>query len=178
MNPQVTLSDDTYADLQKLAEPFVDKTPEDVIIRLIQGVKAGGQPATPAKGAKEFGANAPHLGHTKMLVAKLNGVPIEQANWNRLLDSVILEAAKTLQNPQKLRELIIVNAVEGPKDKHGYRFLPAAGLSVQGQDSNGAWKAIAHLAKAMKFTVEVVFVWLQNPKAANPGETGRLSVAP
>lgn len=179
MVPLVDLSEPTYQQLQKLAEPFVDKTPEDVIIKLIHSYVGGSQTATApiSSGPKEYGIGAaPNLGHTKVLSAELNGVALQNANWNRLLDQVILQAANKLKDVKALKELIVVNSVEGKKEDQGYRFLSAAGVSVQGQDSNGAWKAVAHLAKAAKFSVQVVFVWYDNPKAANPGRTGKLTI--
>ena len=177
MNPQIDLTQSTFAELQKLAEPFVDNTPEDVIVKLIKAFK-GVSHSTSALpvGPKDYSGLVPNLGHTKVLSAKVNGVPLDQPNWNRFLDRLILEAAKKVPDPRALKDLIVVNCVVGTKDDQGYHFLPAAGLSVQGQDSNGAWKGITHLAKAMKFSVEVVFIWLDNPKAANPGQTGKLTI--
>jgi len=177
LNPQIDLTQSTYADLQSLAEPFVDKTPEDVIVKLIHAYKGEKTPISPS-GPKDYSGLVTNLGHSKVLSARLNGVQMEQPNWNRFLDHVILEAAKKLKNPRALKDLIVVNCVEGQKEDQGYHFLAAAGLSVQGQDSNGAWKGVAHLAAAMKFSIEVVFVWLDNPKAANPGQTGKLTVIP
>jgi hypothetical protein len=181
MVPLVDLSEPTYQQLQKLAEPFVDKTPEDVIIKLIHNYVGGSQlgAVSASPGTKEYGIGAaPNLGHTKILSADLNGVALKNTNWNRLLDAVILQAAKKLKDVKALRELIVVNCVEGQKDDQGYRYLSSAGVSVQGQDSNGAWKGVAHLAKALKFPIQVVFVWYDNPKAANPGQTGKLTISP
>ena len=173
--PQIDLSQATFLELQRLAEPFVDKTPEDVIVKLIHAFK-GTTPKNSPAGPKDYSGLVTNLGHTKVLSARLNGVEMEQPNWNRFLDCVILEAAKKLKNPRALKDMIVVNCVEGKKEDQGYHFLETAGVSVQGQDSNGAWKGVAHLAAAMKFAVEVVFVWLDNPKAANPGQTGKLTV--
>lgn len=179
MNPQIDLTQSTYSQLQDLAEPFVDKSPEDVIRKLIDAYKSQAPSGSEtANGPKDFTGITPNLGHTKLLAARLNGISMEQPNWNRFLDHVILEAAKKLKNPKALKDLIVVNCVEGKKEDQGYHFLSAAGLSVQGQDSNGAWKGIEHLAKAVKFYVDVVFIWSDTPKAANPNQTGRLSVVP
>jgi hypothetical protein len=179
MARQIDVSQQTYAELEELAEPFIDKTPEDVIRKLLHAYKGTKPPSTAPPGKpREFGGMTPNLGHTKLLTARLNGVSMDQPNWNRFLDHVISEAAKKLKSPKALKDLIVINCIEGKKEEHGYHFLPAAGLSVQGQDSNGAWKGIAHLAKAMKFHVDVVFIWLDTPKAANPNQTGRLEVVP
>lgn len=180
MVPLVDLSESTYQQLQKLAEPFVDKNPEDVIIKLIHyyGTPSlqGSSPPSPI-GPQEYGIGAPpDLSHTKILSVELNGVPLQNTNWNRLLDAVIVQAAHKLKDVKAVKELIVVNSVVGRKDDQGYRFLPEAGISVQGQDSNGAWKGVLNLVKALKFSVQVIFVWYDNPKASNPGQTGKLTV--
>jgi hypothetical protein len=64
----------------------------------------------------------------------------------------------------------------GQKEDMGYRFIDAAGVSVQGQDANGAWKATAHIAKTLHMPVKVLFMWYDNEKAANPGQTGKLTL--
>jgi hypothetical protein len=45
---------------------------------------------------------------------------------------VVARAAATLNSPEKLKQIILVNYIEGegPKDK-GYRYIPEAKLSVQ-----------------------------------------------
>ncbi len=178
MNPQIDVTQRTFSELQKLAEPFVDKTPEDVIVKLIHMYKGAATGPTAPAGPKDYSGLSPNLAHTKVLSVRLNGTEMDQPNWNRLLDHIILEAGKKLQNPRALKNLIVVNCVEGKKEDQGYHFLQPVGLSVQGQDSNGAWKGVSHLAAAMKFSVEVVFVWLENSKAVNPGQTGKLTVVP
>ncbi len=191
MVPHVEVSDATYKALQNLAEPFVDKSPEDVILKLIQyfaGSKSSGvatKSNADAKGAasaqktgpREYGQGVkPDLLFTKVLSAELNGTELPKANWNSLLDETVLQAAAKLQDLNALKEILVVNFVEGRKDDQGYRYLPAAGVSVQGQAANGAWKGALHIIKAMKLPARVVFEWYDNPKAANPGKTGKFTV--
>ena len=69
-----------------------------------------------------------------------------------------MPAAAKVKGQDALKQLIIVNHVAGKKEYIGYRYIPSANVSVQGQDAVGAWKATAHILKA---------------RAAHPGE-GRL----
>jgi len=137
-----------------------------------------GAPA-PTATAKDFSdGRVPNLTHTKILSAQIGGKALGQSdtNWNRFLDRVILEAATKLNDVKALKQLIIINHVVGKKENQGYRHLPKAGISVQGQDSEAAWKAASHILKAMHMTAEVVFMWYENERAAHPGQTGRLAV--
>jgi hypothetical protein len=95
--------------------------------------------------------------------------------WNTLMFELAKIAAGKL-NPDALRQSILVNFVvgEGPKEK-GYRFIPEAGLSVQGQDANQAWRASSHLLKLLHISMHVVMAWEANDKAAYPGQTGQMN---
>jgi hypothetical protein len=48
---------------------------------------------------------------------------------------------------------------------------------VQGQDSNYAWKTIAHIVRELGLKAELTFAWYDDPKAAKPGEVGKLAVS-
>jgi len=74
-----------------------------------------------------------------------------------------------------LKKIILVNYVDGKgvQDK-GYRFIEDAKLSVQGQDSNAAWKAAFHIIKAVGMNIDVSFGWENKDKAAYPGKSGRM----
>lgn len=54
------------------------------------------------------------------------------------------------------------------------RALDGADLSVQGQDTNAAWKGVVHLSQQLGIPVDVVFLWRHKPRAAFPGTIGRL----
>ena len=62
------------------------------------------------------------------------------------------------------------------KEDNGYKWIPEAGVSVQGQESNNAWKSTYNILKTIKANVQIVFVWQDNPKAAAPGETAMINV--
>ena len=84
---------------------------------------------------------------------------------------VVARAAATLNSPEKLKQIILVNYIEGegPKDK-GYRYIPEAKLSVQLQAANATWKATIHIIKALHMNIDVVFMWENKDNAAYPGK--------
>jgi predicted TIM-barrel fold metal-dependent hydrolase len=88
---------------------------------------------------------------------------------------VVARAAATLNSPEKLKQIILVNYVEGegPKDK-GYRHIPEAKLTVQFQAANAAWKATIHIIKALHMNIDVVFMWENKDNAAYPGTIGQM----
>ncbi len=183
MTPQINVAQSLYDKLKALAEPFVD-TPETVITRCVNfyisshgaGAPKTTQPGQPS--AMSFPADAPpDLTFTRPVAIKLDGVPFEKKDlyWNALMFDIVKRAAGKLKSPDKLKQLILVNYMDGQgPEKQGYRFIPAAELSVQGQDSNAAWKAIMHIVKATGMTIDVTFLWENKDKAAHPGKTGRM----
>lgn len=70
-----------------------------------------------------------------------------------------------------------MNFVDGQKNDEGYRYLPDVGISIQGQDANGAWKAACYIAQQLGFPLTVTFVWREKEGAAFPGVTGRFTLA-
>jgi hypothetical protein len=185
MMPQINISHALMDKLKSVAEPFID-TPETVIARCVDfyiskhssgsySKTESGGPDSPALYAAEA---APDLTFTRLIAVTLDGVKYQKKDlyWNALLFDVVAKAAAKLKSPDKLRQAILVNYVEGqgPQDK-GYRHIAEAKLSVQGQDSNAAWKATMHLVKAAQLTIEVVFIWENKEKAARPGQTGRMT---
>ena len=98
-----------------------------------------------------------------------------ELNWNRLLDKAIRVAPKVLNDPKKVTTLLHINAVVGQKEDQGYRFLSDTGISVQGQDANGAWRAVYRIAKELSIPFDVEFMWLQKEGVAYAGQTGRFA---
>jgi hypothetical protein len=103
----------------------------------------------------------PDLTFTRPTAIKLDGKDYEKKDlyWNNLLFDVVARAAQKLSTDQ-LKKIILVNYVDGKgaQDK-GYRFIENAKLSVQGQDSNAAWKATFHIIKATGMSIDVSFGW-------------------
>jgi len=185
--PQINISQSLYDRIKGLAEPFVD-TPESVITRCVDlyasshgGSKAVGAPV--GNGAVSIltfpGDAAPDLTFSRILSVKLDGVALNKSSlyWNTLMYDVVAVAAKKLKSMEKLKQLILVNYVDGEgSQKQGYRYIPAAELSVQGQDANAAWKTIFHIVKSLGMKIDVVFMWENKDKALHPGERGQMTL--
>ena len=183
----VPIDDDVFSGLKRLAEPLVDDV-NSVLRRLIAAYESagGGQAGAAQKstggssssGIVEFDAASPpdllHTTPTKITLAGRLFKPTE-TYWNTLLIEVIREAAKKVPKAD-LTKLIIVNHAPGERNDTGFRYIPEAGVSVQGQDSDRSWSAIHHIAAQTGLPVEVEFRWQPNPKAAYPNGRGRFRV--
>lgn len=178
MSPHVDIAPATFTRIQKFAEPLIDDI--DSVLNKILDIAEGKQSApTPTGNLKDFsGGTPPNLTFTKLLSAEVGGkvLPKSETTWNHVLVEVIRQAAAKLNDVNVLKRLIIVNSVVGKKEDQGYRHIPEAELSVQGQDAISAWKASSHILKSMHIPSEVVFVWYDNEKAAYPNQTGKLSI--
>jgi hypothetical protein len=182
MTHAITLSPDTFAKLQKLAVPLVDTT-GSVIARRIEFYERGyaAQPAaarpTMSEARKFNPASPPDLTHTRLLAARLRGQEFvgSALKWNRLLDFALEAAVKETGKPDLVVRSSTVNAIVGQKEDMGYHLLPSAGISVQGQDANGAWRGIFQIAKTLGWSVDVEFIWHEKDGASNPGVVGRFA---
>jgi hypothetical protein len=183
--PEITIADATLARLQNHAVPLLD-TFDTVINRVFDAYEAQNgsgtvpTPPEPLDTARTFEASSPpDLTYTKVLSAKFDGSPLAKGvNWNGLLKQAVRLAKSRAKSADELKRLIIINFVPGKREGDGYEYLADADLSVQGQDANNAWRGIFHLAQQLGVSVEVMFLWRHKEKAALPGETGRLSIAP
>ena len=174
MSPQINISPATFARLQSCAEPLVDDF-ESVINKLVEHYK--NKPDAPSTSVPQTSLGAPpDLTWTKLMSAEVAGKPLAKVDWNALLIAMIEVAAKKAKPGDEVAELIVVNRVIGQKTNNGYRYIPSANVSVQGQDANSAWKGIAHIANKLNIPVKVFFKWYHNEKASKPGQTGRLSL--
>jgi hypothetical protein len=182
--PSVEISPATFSRLQAHAEPLVD-TIESVINRWGDVYEAkGGTPVPAADGGevsnvREFNPNTPpNLTHTKVLAIEFGGKPLArgEANWNGLLNTAIRAAKAKAKSSADLKKLVIVNFVEGKKSDVGYRFLSDVGLSIQGQDANGAWRGACHIAQQLGCKLKVIFIWRDKEDAAFPGLTGQFNI--
>jgi hypothetical protein len=182
MDPSINLSQPLFDELAGLAEPFVDREPQDVIKRLIDhwhssntSVRVHGLPAVDA--VRTFSAdNPPNMSFTRVKSFTMDGTPVvEKAAlyWNPILVAIVARAASKLDK-EVLKRKLAVNYLdgEGPKER-GYRFIKEAGLSVQGSDANTVWRAIYALVRAIGMSIDVEFAWEDKPGAAHPNTTGR-----
>jgi hypothetical protein len=152
---------------------------ESVINKLIDHYKMPGAPSAlpaPSSLSKPLPGPTPDLTHTKLLSAEIAGQPLKKVDWNALLIAIVEVAASKSAPGQEVAELVIANRVVGPKTNNGYRYIPSANISVQGTDTNGCWKAVAHLANKLNIPVKASYRWYDNEKAAKPNETGYLSL--
>lgn len=187
----IPIEDATFSRLQNHGEPFVD-TIDMVINRALDALDANREGKTSSsqagtvvvgstkhwQGQEEFDPSAtPNLAFTTVRSAAVDGrvLPNSESYWNSILIEVVRLAAKKLET-RAIMDLLLANHIDGQKEDGGYKFIPEAGLSIQGQDANGAWKATYYLASAIGASVEVSFVWQNTPKAARPGSLGLLKV--
>jgi hypothetical protein len=114
-----------------------------------------------------------------VLAVELRGRPLAhgQVNWNGLLNATVREAKARAKSAGELKQLVIVPFVDGQKTDEGYRYLSELGISLQGQDANGAWKAACHIAQKLGLALTATFVWREKEGSAFPGVEGRLSIA-
>jgi hypothetical protein len=174
MSPQVTISAGTFARLQRCAEPLVDDI-ESVINKLIDNFEKKPEDPTLVPTTKDYGLGSPpDLTFTKLLSAEVAGQPLKKVDWNALLIALVELAATKAKPGEEVAELVVVKHVIGEKTENGYRFIPSAGISVQGQDANYCWKGVAHIANKLNVPVKAFFRWYDNEKASKPGETGKL----
>ena len=177
----IELPDELFAKLQKLAVPFVD-TPITVIERAVRALEEGDEePSTAVSidGQRSFNPAAPpDLTFTKPRSAVLEGrrLPNSEAYWNAILFAVIREAAGRGISVEDLLALITVNSQSGRRQDNGFKFIREAGLSIQQQDANGAWRQTYVIASSIGISVQVVFAWQNNPKAAMPNAVGSFDI--
>ncbi len=183
MSPSIDLSPATFGRLQAHAVPLVD-TIESVINRMIDKFEKSastdaGEEATGQAGARVFNPDAPpDLTHAKILGVWFDGEQLGRGkdNWNGLLYTAVTAAKTRAKSENDFKNSMVVNYKDGQKDDEGYRHLPGTGISVQGQDANGAWRAVRHIARHLKCPVSVRFAWREKDGAAFPGVTGQLSI--
>ncbi|WP_342738606.1 hypothetical protein [Bradyrhizobium sp. B117] len=125
--------------------------------------------------------NAPDLTFTRPMSIELEGKTFDKGilYWNPLLFELVRMAGLKGVKGEKLKHMLLCNFVDGEADaSQGYRFIKEAGLSVQGQAANPAWKTIYHLVRTLGLSLDVVFIWDDKAKAAFPGKTGRMRYTP
>ena len=182
MGPERTISEENFKRIQRLAEPLVD-TLDTVLGRILDSYEAGADgrkiinPPTSAGAMlpieRPYPSFAPpDLTHTKVTFASVGRRALDTPTWNSLLDESVRLARRQLTDFPAVKKISLVNLMEGEKTDDGYHFLQDIGVSVQGQSANDAWRAIAHIARALGHGVQVHFFWRNKEKALRPGEGG------
>jgi hypothetical protein len=175
----IEISDQNFTRLQRHATPLVD-TIDTILERALDALDGSKTAATIENtiGPKLYDpVRAPSLTFTQITAIELCGKIFKPNQWNALLLAVVDVAFSRLQERDKLMELIHLNCVKGRKVENGYKYVEAADVSIQGADSNNAWKAISIIAIKLRIPVSVTFVWQENPKASNPGVKGRFEIS-
>jgi hypothetical protein len=185
--PTVEISDLTNSRLQAIAIPLTD-THDSVISRLLDHhaattatipkfVRPGEPIEILADGTMVFDpANPPSLAFTTCTQIVISGDQLAKGDtyWNTMMYQMIrtVQKQKGFDAKQLFSMIDIANAEMGKKEDNGYKFLPDVGLSVQGQDSNAAFRQAYSLAvlNGIKFTV--FFNWQNNEKAVYPNQRG------
>lgn len=179
--PTIPLSAPTIDRLKFHAEPLVD-TWDTVVNRALDALDASQAPkdgfSAPSLEVRSFNPAAPpNLSHTTVKSVTMNGkhfVPSE-TKWNMILIEAARMARKDM-SADKVKDVMGVNCVVGKKEEHGYKFIDDIGISIQGQDANGAWKGIFNIVTAINASIDMTFSWQDNAKAAHPGTSGRFSI--
>jgi hypothetical protein len=184
MSPSVELTPHTFKRLQAHAIPLVD-TIESVISKMIDAYETKGDTSDASseggseQEARVFNPSAPpDLTHAKILGVTFDGKKLGRGedNWNGLLNAAVRVAKAKAKSAAEFKHLMVVNHVEGEKQDEGFRPLPGTGVSVQGQDANGAWRAVSHIARQLGCQASVKFAWREKEGAAFPGLTGLLTI--
>ena len=179
--PQINVEQTTFERLQRHARPLVD-TSDSVINAALDALEKQGSAlpgsASDAESERYIDPRQlPRLTHTKVLDAAIAGNAITRPNWNLLLDEMLRLAMKRAGTFEKLQKLCPVNMVKGRKEDEGYGYLSDIDVSVQGQDSNGACRAVVTAAQALGLALEIGFMWRHKEGADHPGERARIQIA-
>jgi len=189
--PSIDIDEATNLRLQSMAKPLVD-TYDSVIRRLLDLYEQGSSAATPAPTTVMPGApltddgrimtfdwrNPPQLAHTTVTAVNLEGVMFPKADcyWNTIMIRVIKLMSEQGHDASAIKDALSVNAMVGQKVDNGYKYLPSVGISVQGQDSNAAFRQAFELADKLGIKLEVQFRWQNKEEALYPNRVGSFIV--
>ncbi len=179
MTPNIFLSEGLFSRLQQHAVAFVD-TPETVISRALDALEIGETVTAPTSAApRSFNpASPPNLAFTTPRKITLDGKTFTKGEtyWNTLMFASIKAAASKGCSPEQIASMMEVPHTLGKKAGNGYVFIEEAGISVQGQTSNGAWKQSSRITEELKIPLRVEFIWQNTEKAAMPNVVGVFDV--
>ena len=177
----IQIDDTTYQRLETHVS-LTDNTEDKIVRRALDALDRQKQAGTSIPpDARPVGVlsysdkNIPNLTHTKVTNASVGGRALPHANWNSILDEVLLAAAKSGLKANDIRAIGGVKVVEGSKLDEGFSPLRGTGLSVQGQDANRACFGALSLGKKIGLKVKIEFLWRNKEGAAFPGHEGHIS---
>jgi hypothetical protein len=184
MMPVIRLNDATFAELKTISTWLSTSTPSETIDKLVRekldalGLERDTDdlPEVNSDPKIKMFDKAPGLSFTRLISAKVGGIPVKKANWaNLLLETIAVIKAKGLSGEKIVSELQVPSRNRSYSEE-GFRYYPQLGISVQGQSAQEAWKETERLAKKWTISVEAQFQWRQNDKAQHPGRTGTMRV--
>ena len=179
--PTIYIESSTLERLKSHARPFVDTDEDSVINRALDALGTPQTRLTPI-GDDQTGErivdpqSLPSLTHTKVLVATIDDKVLPKANWGRVRNAMLQRAMKHFDTLGELWQVCPINMVQGKKEDEGYRYISDMNISVQGQDANGACRAIIALAENIGIALDIKFLWRFKDGAAHPGKKGRLTI--
>ena len=178
--PEITIEKSTFERLQGHAKPFVD-TPDMIIRRALDALEKRKENITQGKdyaiSERQIEPHRlPNLTHTKVLTATIGEEHIDRPNWNLLVERMLIEAMKRLNDFEQLNSLCAINMTQGRKDDEGYRHLSEIGISFQGLPASEACNALVMIAQSLGIELEIGFMWRNKQGAEYPGEKARLQV--
>ncbi len=175
----ITIDQATFERLEKYAKAFVD-TPDTVINRALDALDRLAGALVPTNGYSAVSERRinpwqlPDLTHAKVLDATVAGTAIARPNWNLLMKEMVRLAIKRVGTVHELLRLYPINVVGGRKQDEGYSYLPDINVSVQGQASNTACRAVVTIAQGLDIALDISLMWRPKESAAHPGERARL----
>ncbi len=190
MMPVVRISDATLKKLQPLAIPLEDSI--DTLLNRLADAAHSGIPyelpvfTVPTAVAQQKTPTcwdvAPHdnLAYTRIISVDFNGIslPIKGREWNDLAKHIHEAAFQKLGSFNALRLATRAKVQQGKYQQRGFEYLPNIDVSLQGMDANAAWDNSARLAQAIGIPLSVECEWLNDPKAAKPGQKLQLAFNP
>lgn len=180
----ISLSDETFAKLGRLARPFVD-TPESVIAWLADS-EIQRRSANPGKGTtappdtvlRQEPDRHDSLTHARLISATVDGTELHRPKWNGVLDHLHVLAAKRLGSFTAVEAASDARLRPGRYEYEGFHYLPEADLSIQGLDANLAWDHSLGMARKLGVPIRVKFEWRRKKGAAHPGKLAIIEWTP
>jgi hypothetical protein len=174
-----------FEKLQRLGKAFID-TPQTVIEKLAdEELERRGDPGKeiPQKVQSENAIRLDpitplNLAHTKVIAASISGRELNRPKWASVREHMHIVASKKLATVEQLQEVSGANLRKIKYEKEGFKFLPDAGISIQGVDANLAWSHSLRLARKLGIPIKIEFQWRDKEGAAHPGKRGVLEWEP
>lgn len=183
--PQIEISNQTFERLQAIAKPFID-TPGSVIDRLLDRYDVLSKSSEftikeevlPTRPMVFDPGQPPDLTHTKLTRAAFGVNDLQRVNWAELVRVAHETAYASVQDFAHLRQLSSAHLVKGKKEDEGFTPMRGMDFSIQGVDTNGAWKIAYGLARKLGVSIEAHFEWREKEGSMHPGQAGTLKWKP